>query len=144
MIHRASPRQRFYAAVVFVCVVLVLGFLALAACGKIDLERLMHPCGFKQEYGLPCPTCGITTAAVTFVQGRIFESFYIQPAGALLCCLLVFAAFFALMTAAFGIYFDFVERLLAAVKLKYLILALVIIIGAGWMVTLARALAARS
>jgi hypothetical protein len=37
--------------------------------------------------------------------------------------------------------FRFVERFFAEVRLRYIILAIVIIIAAGWAVTLARALA---
>ncbi|MBN2457394.1 MAG: DUF2752 domain-containing protein [Sedimentisphaerales bacterium] len=140
-IHRASANQRLIAAIIFVCIALVFVFLALAAWGKIDIERWAQPCGFKQRYGLPCPTCGFTTAALAFVQGKILQSFYIQPAGGLLCILLVFAAVLAFLTAVFGIYFDFIRRLFTNVKLKYILLAVVIIIVAAWMVTLARAMA---
>jgi len=78
---------------------------------------------------------------VAFAQGKIFEAFYIQPAAALLCCVLVVVAFLALLMAVFGVYFGFLERFITEVKVRYIILALVIIIAAGWAVTLARALA---
>jgi len=48
----------------------------------------------------------------------------------------------ALFTAASGLYFRFIERFFKEVKVRYIILALIIIIVAGWAVTLARALAA--
>ena len=82
----------------------------------------------------------MTTSAVTFVQGKIFESFYIQPAAALLCCVLAVMAFLALLTAGFGVYFSFVKRFFAKVKTRYIILTLIIIIAAGWAVTLTRAI----
>ncbi len=99
------------------------------------------PCGFRQKYNLPCPGCGITTSAVTFAAGKILKSFYIQPAAAFLCCVLVAVSFLAFLVAVFGIYFRFLDRFFAEVKVKYIILALIIIIAAGWAVTLARALA---
>jgi len=46
-----------------------------------------------------------------------------------------------LLVAVFGVYFLFLRRLVAEVKLRHIILALVIIILSGWVVTLARALA---
>jgi len=42
--------------------------------------------------------------------------------------------------AVFGVYFGFLKRFIAEVKVRYIILALVIIFAASWAVTLARAL----
>ncbi len=114
----------------------------LAGHYGVDMGRWLGYCGFKQRFGLPCPTCGMTTTALAFAQGKISEAFYIQPAGALLCCLLVLIGLLALFTAASGLYFRFIERFFKEVKVRYIILALIIIIVAGWAVTLARALAA--
>ena len=81
----------------------------------------------------------MTTSAIAFVRGEILQSFYIQPAAALLCGVIVVAAFLALVTTVFGIYFHFLVR----IKAKDVILALLVIVAMGWMVTLARALAER-
>jgi hypothetical protein len=140
---RASGRQRLVAAAVFLVILGVFAVLRPGATRYADLDRWFGPCGFKQQYQLPCPTCGITTAARSFVQGRIFESFYIQPAGALLCCALAVGAFFAFFCAATGLYFRFLVRIFSEIKIGLLILIAAIIIAAGWMVTLARALAAK-
>lgn len=120
--------------------VLLLGLFVLAAAGKIDIGQLLGPCGFKQKYGLPCPGCGMTASAVAFFRGKIFESFYIQPAGALFCSVLVIVGFLALLTTVFGVYFRFLERLFCEIKIRYIILGLMVIIVAGWAVTFARAL----
>jgi len=140
IICRASFRQRLVAGVVFLVVAAFFGVLALAGHYKIGLWPF--PCGFKQRYNLPCPGCGITTSAVAFAQGKIFEAFYIQPAAALLCCILVVAAFLVFVIAVFGVYFSFINRFFAEVKVRYIVLALIVIIAAGWAVTLARAVAA--
>ena len=140
---RASFRQRLGAAFVFLAIAALFGLFWLAANDKINIGWLLGPCGFKQKYGLPCPTCGITSSLLAFAEGKIFESFYIQPAGALLCCVLVGAAFLALPVAVFGVYFGFLKRFFEEVKIKHIILALIIIIAAGWAVTLARALATK-
>jgi len=83
----------------------------------------------------------MTTSAIAFAQGRIFKSFYVQPAGAFLCCLLVISAGLAFMTAVFGVYFEFIKRFFAEIRVRYIILALAIVIAAGWAVTLSRAMA---
>ena len=134
---RASPRQRVTAAFVFLAVAAFFGLFWLTAHYKIALWP--PGCGFKQKYDLPCPACGMTTSAVAFAQGKIFEAFYIQPAAALLCCVLAVSAFLAFIIAVFGVYFGFIKRFFTEVKIKYIILALIIIIAAGWAVTLARA-----
>lgn len=141
---RASFQQRIIAAVIIAAVAAFFGLFALAGRYNIDMGRVLGYCGFKQRTGLPCPTCGMTSATLAFAQGKVLEAFYIQPACALLCCLAVLAALLASIVAVSGIYFRFIERFFAQIKLKYLILALIIVIAAGWAVTLARALAARS
>ncbi len=100
------------------------------------------PCGFKQRFGLPCPTCGMTTSMIAFCQGKIIEAFYIQPAMGLFCCVLVIIAVLSLFTGVFGVYFEFIRRFFTQVKIRYIIAALLVIVAAGWAVTLARALAA--
>ncbi len=134
---RASPRQRLLAGIVFLVAAASLGLLRMAATGRIDIGRWINPCGMKQRWGLPCPTCGMTTSALAFVRGEILQSFYIQPSAALLCSVIVTAAFLALVTTVFGVYFHFLVR----IKAKYVILALSVIVAVGWMVTLARELA---
>jgi len=57
---------------------------------------------------------------------------------------LVLIAILAFVTGVFGKHFRFVERFFYEVKVRYIILALIIIIAAGWAVTLAQALAARN
>ncbi len=139
---RASFRRRLTAGLIFLVVAVLFGLFTLAAHDKISIGLLLTPCGFKQSHGLPCPTCGMTTSTLAFVQGKVFEAFYIQPAAAFLCCVLTFSAFLAFLVAVFGVYPNFLERFFTEVKVKHIILALIIIIAAGWAVTLARALAA--
>jgi len=129
-----------------VCVGIILFFTGFAVAGhyRIDMGRWLGYCGFQQRTGLPCPTCGMTTATLAFAQGKILEAFYIQPACALLCSVMVVVAILALIIAVFGVYFRFIDRFFTEIKLRYMILALIIIIAAGWAVTLARAVAAKN
>ncbi len=140
---RASFRQRVIAGFVFLGIGALFSLFWLASKGKIDIGVLLLPCGFKQRYGLPCPTCGITTSILAFAEGRIFDSFYIQPVGALSCFMLAAAAILNFFTVVFGRYFCFAKRFFAEVKVRYVIAGVLIIIACGWMVTLARALAAK-
>ena len=140
---KASLRQRVIAGIVFLCIGVFFSVMWLAAKGKIDIGALLLPCGFKQRYGLPCPTCGITTSILAFAEGRILESFYIQPAGGLACLMLSAVAILNLITVVSGRYLCFAKRFLAEVKVRYVIIVVLIIIACGWMVTLARALAAK-
>ena len=50
--------------------------------------------------------------------------------------------FLAFLTTVFGVYFRFTERFFNDVKIRHIILAVIVILAAGWAVTLARALAA--
>jgi len=109
-----------------------------------DFGLLFGPCGMKQRTGLPCPTCGMTTCVLAFARGDVWAAFYGQPAGGVLCSLLVLGAFFALLTGVFGVYFRFFDRLLTEVKVKHWVLGLLVILAAGWAVTLARAVAAQN
>ncbi|MCA8952174.1 MAG: DUF2752 domain-containing protein [Planctomycetes bacterium] len=42
----------------------------------------MRPCGWPTVYGIPCPTCGCTTAATHVVHGRLPTAIATQPFGA--------------------------------------------------------------
>ncbi len=140
-IRRASPRQRAIAGLISLAVFGSLALFGLAGYYQVDMGRWMGYCGFKQRYGLPCPTCGMTTAVLAFAQGKVWQAFYIQPAAAFLCSLMVVAASLCFLVAVSGIYFNFFDRLFAEVKIRHVIVALIIVLAAGWAVTLYRALA---
>jgi hypothetical protein len=139
---RASPNQRIIAAIVCVSITGFFSIFAVAGHYKIDMGMFMGRCGFKQNTGLPCPTCGMTTAALAFTQGKILEAFYLQPAGGLLYSLAVVAAVLAFIISVFGVNFRFLTQFFAEVKIRYIAIALIVIILAGWAVTMARALSA--
>jgi hypothetical protein len=141
---RASLHQRIIAAIICAAIAVFFGVFAVAGHYQADMGRWLGYCGFQQKTGLPCPTCGMTTATLAFAQGRIFEAFYIQPAGGLLCSVMVVVALLAFTVAVFGVYFRFIQRFFAEVKISYMLLVLFIIITAGWAVTLARALAIKT
>jgi hypothetical protein len=144
VVRRALGRERAIAAGIVLVIATGFGSLWLLQRVGFDFGVLFGPCGMKQRTGLPCPTCGMTTCFLAFARGEPITAFYTQPAGGFLCSLLVVGAFFAFLTGAFGVYFCFLDRLLAELKIKYMVVGLLVILAAGWAVTLARAVAAQS
>ncbi len=140
---KATRNGRVIAAWILLISLAISIFLALAGRGVIDIARYMLPCGMKMKYGLPCPTCGFTTAALAFFSGDVLAAFYIQPAGALLCLAVVITVFLAFITAVFGVYFPFLKDLVRRFKLWQIVLVVILILAGAWAVTLSRALVQR-
>jgi hypothetical protein len=141
--HQISGRSRLLAGLVFLVGLSSAGLLHWAAINnKIDMEPLIGPCGFKQKYGLPCPSCGMTTAVIVFSKGDVLNAFYIQPAAALICCVAAVVVMFAFIMAVCGTDFGLIDCLAEQIKVRHIILATIVIVCGGWAVTLARALAA--
>lgn len=95
------------------------------------------PCGFKMRFGLPCPSCGMTTSVLAFARGDVLQSLYIQPAAAVMCGMLIGVGVFGLAAAIAGTDWGLVR----SIKLKYSIVTFMVIVGGGWAVTMARAIA---
>lgn len=137
LLRKVAIRNRLYCGLFFIGIFGLWFILWLAATGRFDLQRWLTPCGFKQQYNLPCPTCGMTTSAIAFSQGKILKAFMIQPAGALFCVVLLISAILSFIAAVFGIYFPAIFS--PKLKAKYFVTALIIIIIIGWLVQLGRA-----
>ncbi len=135
-----KPAHRIIAAAVAIAITLLFTVLYLSAIGLIDLGLIFGVCGFKQVTQLPCPGCGITTASKAFVKGNIIQAFYIQPAAAVLCILTILLWLFTLLISLFGVDFGLLSRIKFADAVKYIVVALIVILAGGWMVTLARAI----
>jgi hypothetical protein len=84
----ASRRVRLWAALVFSGCVALLGIAAYLEpdeAGYGTHRQLgFGKCGMLVTTGLPCPTCGMTTAFAYTVRGRLISAFVAQPAGFLL------------------------------------------------------------
>ncbi len=64
---------------------LLAAWLAPSARGHGTHEQLgLAPCGFMERTGMPCPSCGMTTAVAHAADGDILAAFITQPFGALL------------------------------------------------------------
>ena len=137
-----SSRQRFAAAIVFAVVAGAAVLLRLAATGHIDIERWLTPCGIKQRYGLPCPTCGWTTAALAYSQGHIGKAFVIQPAAALVYTTAAVMGIYALFVAVAGCELRSVKQVWMRVRTWHIVAVVLLVIVVGWAVMLARAMVA--
>jgi hypothetical protein len=138
-----SYADRLIAGVILACIFFFFGVMILAEQGLIRPGYLLGVCGFKQRYGLPCPGCGWTHSAQAFAAGDVVRSFTLQPAASFFCGLLVIIAFLALHTLIFGIHSKLLRTVTNVRFWKYCLIGSGIIILLGWVVTLARALAAR-
>jgi hypothetical protein len=89
----------------------------------------MEACAFKLRTGLPCPSCGFTTAFTYFAHGNLLASLYTQPMGALL-------AMMTAVTVWVGFYIAFtgrpVHRLLKLLPSRYYTLPLMVLAVLGW------------
>jgi hypothetical protein len=85
---RAGGRLRLPAALVLLTCGGILGLAAWLTPderGYGTHEQLgFGKCGMLVTTGLPCPTCGMTTAFAYTVRGRLIRAFLAQPAGLLL------------------------------------------------------------
>jgi len=142
VLRRPTARERRIAAVISAGIVSFFGGLWLLQGIGFDFGLLFGPCGLRMRTGWTCPTCGMTTAVLAFARGDVLTAFYVQPAAAFLCSVLVIIAFFAFLISVFGVYFGFLDRLLAEIKLWHVAVGVIVIVAAGWAVTLARAWAA--
>lgn len=82
---RMGGRGRFYAALVCLSCIGIIGF---AAWLKPDPKGYgthrqlgFGKCGMLVTSGYPCPTCGMTTAFAYTVRGRFIKAFLAHPAG---------------------------------------------------------------
>jgi hypothetical protein len=62
----------------------------------------LKPCGFLYRLGMPCPSCGMTTAFSEVMHGRLWRGFQAQPAGGLLCIVTMMSAFLSAVVLATG------------------------------------------
>jgi hypothetical protein len=85
---RATRGERAVCAVlasVAMAVLAVAAWLEPAASGVGTHQALgLAPCGWMQGMGVPCPSCGMTTAFALAADGSFLASAYVQPMGFLL------------------------------------------------------------
>ena len=105
----AAWRERLIGAVVFAaCLSLLLVAQGLEPAGTGATAVGTHtalglpPCGFERATGLPCATCGMTTATSLAVHGQLLDALRVQPAGLLFALAVACAAVAGLWSAISG------------------------------------------
>jgi hypothetical protein len=83
--------------------------LAIAAMLKPSPSQLgthqqlgLPPCTFLAIFGIPCPTCGMTTAWADLMHGELFLAFKANTSGVLLAVLAMTASPWLLISAVRG------------------------------------------
>ena len=137
---KLSLTARFVGVAVFLVIIAGFYLLRVSSKGGVNLSYWFGVCGFKQRFGLPCPGCGWTHAAEMFVAGHFLQAFTIQPAAAFFCVVLSLAAIFALHCAVFGINSRLLQRIFSSKGGSVLLIAACVVILAGWLVNLIRAI----
>ncbi len=92
----ATPFSRWVSALL-----LAASSLLLAVGAQLDADRAgygthvqlgLPPCGFLATCGVPCATCGMTTAFTHAVHGSLMAALLVQPTGALFALLVAILA----------------------------------------------------
>jgi Protein of unknown function (DUF2752) len=65
----------------------------------------LPPCSFLVLFGIPCPTCGMTTAWAYLMHGDLISAFRANCGGVLLAVLAMAAAPWSMISAALGRWF---------------------------------------
>lgn len=73
-----------FAAAAVACTGILLGLEPDARGYDTHTQLGLSPCSWPGTLGIPCPTCGATTAACLLVHGRPFTALAVQPFGAAL------------------------------------------------------------
>lgn len=93
------------------------------------LQLGLAPCGFLVASGLPCGTCGMTTAFTHAANGNLLAAAAVQPAGALLALLCAVAALTGFYATWTGLPF---VRLLGALVRGRVVLAAIAVFLITW------------
>ena len=103
---RSSRRNRTRAALILtVCLALwVVGAALVPEGAGVGTHRQLGipPCGLLNATGIPCPTCGMTTAFAHTARGRLIAAVATQPFGALTGLAVIGCALLSLYTLVTG------------------------------------------
>jgi len=95
--------SRFLLAVGFLAPLVLARLLAPSPSGHGTHVQLgFLPCTFRVVTGIPCPFCGMTTAFSWMVRGNLINALHVNPAGAILCAMLLIAALIMLLECILG------------------------------------------
>jgi hypothetical protein len=91
-------------------IVLLLGLVLLRVAAWADTsqvwifgKQLHWGCWFKEHYGFPCPTCGMTRSVILTMHGDFHNAFLLNPAGPFLIAGLILIAIISLRLPFMGL-----------------------------------------
>ena len=89
---------------------LLLGLVLLRVAAWADANqvwlfgRQLHwGCWFKEHYGFPCPTCGMTRSVILTMHGDFHNAFLLNPAGPFLIVGMILVAIISLRLPLIGL-----------------------------------------
>jgi hypothetical protein len=113
-----------------VAAVVLLAAVQPDARGLGTHEQLgMAPCSWPAAAGMPCPTCGVTTAACHVVHLQPLAALRVQPFGAVLAVFglwLAARALWSLLTAT-----SYLDRLVRVRYVRFLVVSVLLLL-ASW------------
>ena len=65
-------------------------------------RQLHWGCWFKEHFGIPCPTCGMTRSVILMLHGDFYNAFQLNPAGPFLIAGLIIGGVFAMRPPLVG------------------------------------------
>lgn len=88
MIRRFTSRSGFTAAVLGAALLAQLALVGVLFTADQDFgyflgHRINYVCAARQQYGIPCPTCGLTRGFVLTVHGNARDAWRLSPTGPL-------------------------------------------------------------
>ncbi len=100
---RGRRRAALIVAIACFALLAVAATLSPAGAGHGTHRQLgLPPCGWVAGFGIPCPTCGMTTAFASAADGDLVSSFLTQPMGCILALATAAAALVSTYVAATG------------------------------------------
>lgn len=133
---KSTVEDRIVFLCIFIAILSLFGAFFLYKAGYIKLGP-SGGCSFYRNFGFPCPTCYWTRAITAFVTNGTIKALYIQPAATISCIILIFVAFFSLLSSILGVNFVFLPSI-RLWRIEYIAIVGAIIILAGWAVTIIR------
>jgi hypothetical protein len=97
-------------------------------------QLFLRPCNFYATTGLPCPSCGMTTAFAHMARGQVIEALFAQPLGAIGFVICVFMLPVAIIGAVSGKNYFATAARLPWRKLGWLLVAMTV---AAWVFKIA-------
>ncbi|MCG3136673.1 MAG: hypothetical protein HJJLKODD_00508 [Phycisphaerae bacterium] len=105
----------------------VAGYLNPRPEGLGTHEQLgLPPCSMVIYWGIPCPTCGMTTAFAYTVRGQWVSAFMAQPCGWLLCVAVMMGVVLAMLALFTGVYWRINWYRLAPLRVALVVIVLLL------------------